>query len=60
MIIAGTYTDVWIDLGNDQPSLILQHKKRGDRWRDYMMDGKVVKSSVDLAKLQPRRYRLVD
>lgn len=50
---------VWIDLGKDEPGMILQQRKRGDRWRNYLKDGKQVKSPVKLDKLPAGKYRFV-
>ena len=62
MIVAGTYPPINIDFGNDEPGMILQREYRegGSRiWRDYKVDGKVVKSPVDIEKLPAGKYRLV-
>ncbi|NOZ37141.1 MAG: hypothetical protein GXP11_03545 [Gammaproteobacteria bacterium] len=56
MIISGTHTGVWIDLGRDQPGMLLQRHKPGDRWRDYLKDSKVVQSPVDIAQLPLGKY----
>jgi hypothetical protein len=58
LIVAGTYPPVQIDLGNDEPGMTLQ-RWGGDEWVDYKVNGKVVKSPVDIDKLPAGRYRLV-
>jgi hypothetical protein len=63
MIVEGTHPSVQIDLGNDEPDMILQREYRDGRhlvWRDVMKDGKVVKSPVDIDALPLGRYRLVE
>ena len=60
MITAGTYPP--IDLGRDEPGMILQNRnvERGYIvWRDYMVDGELVKSPVDIDALPPGVYRLI-
>ena len=50
MIVAGTHLPVNIDLGKDEPGVTLQRRdvKNGYiEWRDYTVDGEVVKSPVD-------------
>ncbi len=45
MIVAGTYPPINIDLGKDEPGMILQreYRERGYLvWRDYLKDGKPV------------------
>ena len=61
MITAGTYPSIHIDLGKDEPGMILQYRliKRGYIvWRDYTVDGEIVKSPVDIDALLPGAYRL--
>jgi len=55
MVISSGHLGVWIDIGNNQPGLTLQQRKRGDRWRDYLQDGKVVRSPVEIKRLPPGR-----
>jgi len=62
MIVAGTYPPIDIDLGKDEPGLTLQREycERGNLiWRDYLKDGKVVKSPVDIDALPVGKHRLV-
>ena len=50
MITAGTYPPISIDLGKDEPGMILQYRdiERGYFvWRDYKVDGEAVLSPVD-------------
>ena len=61
MITAGSYPPVSIDFGKDKPSMILQYRdvKNGQIiWRDYTVDGEVVKSRVEVDALPPGVYRL--
>jgi hypothetical protein len=58
MIVAGTHPPINIDLGNNEPGMTLQ-RQDGNDWVNYMIDGKVVKSPVDIDKLPAGRYRLV-
>ena len=61
MIVTGTYPSIHIDLGKDEPGMTLQYRQieRGYIvWRDYTVDGEVVKSSVDLDALPTGVYRL--
>ena len=63
MITAGTYPPISIDLGKDEPGMTLQYRnvERGQIvWRDYTVDGEVVKSPVDIDALPAGRYRLVN
>jgi hypothetical protein len=62
MITAGTSPPISIDLGKDEPGMVLQFRdvERGNIvWRDYTVDGEVVKSPVDIDRLPAGRYRLV-
>ena len=62
MIVAGTYPPISIDWGRDEPGMTPQYRdfERGYIvWRDYTVDGEVVKSPVDIDNLPPGRYRLV-
>ena len=57
MITAGTYPP--IDLGKVEPGMTLQYGERGYIvWRDYTVDGEVVKSPVDIDALPVGVYRL--
>ncbi len=63
MIVAGTYPPINIDLGKDEPGMILQREYREDGllvWRDYLKDGKVVMAPVDLDVLPVGKYRWCD
>lgn len=46
LIVAGTSPLIYIDLGNDEPGMILQRREERE-WVDYKVDGKVVKSPVE-------------
>ena len=62
MITAGTYPPINIDLGKDEPGMILQREFRENGylvWRDYRGDGEIVKSPADIDRLPPGKYRLV-
>ena len=57
MIVAGTYPPVSIDLGKDEPGMTLQYRQiEGGYivWRDYTVDGEIVKSPVDSGKSNNR------
>jgi hypothetical protein len=58
MISAGTHPFIRIDLGNDEPGMILQ-RLEGREWVDYIVDGEIVKSPVDIDALPAGKYRLV-
>ena len=63
MITAGTHPPINIDPGKDEPGMTLQFRQieRGYIvWRDYTVDGEVVKSPVDIDALPAGRYRLLD
>ena len=50
MITAGSYPPISIDFGNDEPGMTLQYRdvKNGQIvWRDYTVDGEVVKLLFD-------------
>jgi len=49
----------WIDLGPDKPGMTLQHRYRGQYWKNYQVNLKVVKSPVDIEILPAGKYRLV-
>ena len=62
MIVAGTSPPIHIDLGKDEPGMTLQCRDVENGyivWRDYLVDGEVVKSPVVLDKLPAGVYRLV-
>lgn len=58
MIVAGTGPLIYIDLGKDEPGMVLQ-RLEGRVWVDYELGGEVVKSPVKIDKLPPGKYRLV-
>jgi hypothetical protein len=58
MITASTSPFLYIDWGEDEPSMILQ-RWDGKDWVNYKVDGKVVKSPVDIDALLPDVCRLV-
>ena len=61
MIVAGTYPPLYIDLGKDEPGMTLQYRDAEDGyivWRDYLVDGELVKSPVDIDKPSADAYRL--
>ena len=58
MIVAVTYPPINIDLSKDEPDMILQRLDSND-WVNYKVDGKVVKSPVDIETLPQGKYRLV-
>jgi hypothetical protein len=63
MIVAGTSPPINIDLGKDEPGMTLQYRdfERGYIvWRDFKVDGEIVKSPVDIDELLPGVYRLFD
>ena len=57
MIVAGSYPPISIDLGKDEPGMILQ-RLEGREWVDYTVDGEAVKSPVDIDALPFGVYRL--
>ena len=62
MITAGSYPPISIDFGKDEPGMTLQYRdvERGYIvWRDYKVNGEVVKSPVDIDALPAGVYRLV-
>ena len=56
MIVAGTSPHLYIDLGKNEPGMTLQ-RLDGRKWVDYVVDGEVVISPVDIDKLPPGKYR---
>jgi hypothetical protein len=56
MITTSTSPFLYIDWGDDEPGMILQ--RRDGKWVNYKVDGKVVKSPVDIDALPPGRFRL--
>ncbi len=62
MIVAGTHPPINIDRGSNETGMILQCEYRDGRdlvWLDYEVDGKTVKSPVDIDALPFGVYRLV-
>ncbi len=59
MIIAGTGPFIYIDLGKDEPGMALQRCERGQDWKNYLVNRRLVKSPVDLEALPPGKYQLV-
>ena len=62
MIVSGSFPPISIDFGKDEPGMTLQFRddERGYIvWRDYRVDGEVVKSPVDIDSLPPGKYRLI-
>ena len=62
MIAEGTHPPVQIDLGKDEPGMTLQREcwEGGYRvWRDYVVNGELVKSPVDIDALPWGKYQLV-
>jgi hypothetical protein len=62
MITAGTSPPVNIDLGGNEPGMILQREySEGGHlvWRDYQVNGETVKAPLDIDALPAGRYRLV-
>jgi hypothetical protein len=58
MITESTHPFLHLDSGNDEPGMTLQRLE--DDWVDYLVDGKVVKSPVDIDKLPAGVYRLIN
>jgi hypothetical protein len=57
MIAEGTHPSIQIDLSKDEPGMTLQRWDRND-WVNYKIDGKLVKSPVDIDALPFGVYRL--
>jgi hypothetical protein len=60
LIVAGTSPLLYIDLGKNEPGMILQQKDRRTDWRAFPKDDKPVISPIDLEDLPPGKYRLRD
>ena len=58
MIVADTGPFIYIDLGEDEPGMILQ-RREGREWRDCEVDGKPVIAPIKIDSLPPGVYRLV-
>lgn len=48
-----------LDTGTNQPGAVLQRYGEG-HWQDYVVDGRLVVSPVDIEQLPPGRYCLVE
>jgi len=62
MIASGTYPPISIGLGSNEPGKTLQYRyvEKGQVcWRDYLVDGETLKSSVDIDVLPAGVYRLI-
>ena len=59
MITESTSPFLHFDSGKDEPGMTLQ-RLEDNEWVDYKVDGKVVKSPVDIDALPAGRYRLVE
>ena len=62
MIVAGTGPLIYIYLGKDEPGMTLQRREREGGiyiWNDYLVDGELVMSPVDIEKLPSGVYRLI-
>ena len=62
LITAGTNPPIYIDLGNDESGMTLQYRDVEHGyivWRDYTVDGEVVKSPVDIDALPVGVHRLI-
>ena len=60
MITAGTGpTLIEVDLGRDEPGMKLQ-RLEDRKWVDYLLDGEVVNSPIDISSLPPGSYRFID
>jgi hypothetical protein len=55
MITESTSPSLYIDWGKNEPGMTLQ-RRNGKDWVNYKVDGKVVKSPVDIDTLPPGRY----
>ena len=56
MVVCGV---IYIDLGRDEPGMVLQRREGRDGWVDYLVDGKAVISPIKIDTLPPGNYRLV-
>jgi len=62
MIVAGTSPLIWMDLGKDEPGMVLQRRYReGGKyaWNDYQVDGQTVTAPIKIESLPSGNYRLV-
>jgi len=51
MIVSSGHKGVWIDLGKDEPGMKLQRRERGQDWKNYRVNRRLVRSPVYLEKL---------
>jgi hypothetical protein len=58
MIVEGTHPPINIDLDSNEPGMTLQRRERD--WVDYKVDGKLVKSPVDIDSLPAGKYRITN
>ena len=58
MIISSGHTGVHIDIGDNRPGMKLQRRERGQDWKNYLVNRRVVKSPVDIDVLLAGKYRL--
>jgi len=59
MIISSGHKGVWIGLGDNRPGMKLQRRERGQDWKNYLVNRRLVKSPVDIETLPAGKYRLV-
>jgi len=59
MIVSSGHKGDWIDLGNNKPGMKLQRRERGQDWKNYLVNRRLVKSPVDIETLPAGKYRLV-
>ena len=59
MVILAGNLGVQIDTGTNAPGAVLQ-RLEGGRWTDCEIDDKPVSWPVQLERLQPGQYRLID
>jgi hypothetical protein len=56
IINSSGHLGVWIDLGDNKPGMKLQPRERGQDWKNYVVNRKVVRSPVDLESLPAGEY----
>ncbi len=59
LIVSSGHTGVWIDIGDNKPGMKLQRRERGQEWKNYLVNRRLVKSPVDIETLPAGKYRLV-
>ena len=59
MIISSGHKGVYIDIGSNQPGMKLQRRERGQDWKNYLVNRRLVKLPVDIEALPAGEYRLV-